>query len=305
MRFCQAFTTELWRHIGADTDVPAGDIGVGGREVGYMYGQYRRLANEVTGVFTGKGWGWGGSLIRPEATGYGCVYFLQEMMNHRADSLEGKTCIVSGSGNVAQFTAEKIMDLGGKVLTLSDSGGFIHEPKGLTREKLAYVKDLKNNRRGRLTEYAKHFKCEYHEGRKPWGIKANFAFPCATQNEIESSDAKAMIKNGIRAVAEGANMPTNLEAIRMFQEARVLFGPGKAANAGGVAVSGLEMAQNSQRLMWDRDRVDEELRNIMANIHKACVEHGDDTREYVDYLRGANVAGFIRVADAMLAQGVM
>lgn len=304
MRFCQSFMTELHRHIGPDIDVPAGDIGVGAREIGFLYGQYRRLSNRVDGALTGKGLDWGGSALRPEATGYGAVYFLQEMMNHQADSLEGKSCLVSGSGNVAQYCARKLMQLGGKVLTLSDSTGFIHEPKGLTMERLDAIMELKNVKRGSLKDYARRFKVKYHPGERPWAIKADFAFPCATQNEIDGNDARALVANGVRAVVEGANMPTTMEGIKVFREAKVHFAPGKAANAGGVAVSGLEMAQNSQRLTWDRDEVKSGLKSIMADIHRKCVEYGSDNG-HVDYERGANIAGFIRVADTILDQGYM
>ncbi len=303
MRFCQAFMTELFRHIGPNTDVPAGDIGVGGREVGYLFGQYKRLANEFTGTLTGKGITFGGSLIRPEATGYGCVYMVENMLKHNGHHIDGKSCLVSGSGNVAQYTVEKLLDLGGTVLTLSDSGGTVFDKNGVNREKLEWVKDLKNNRRGRISEYASEFGCEYLDGKRPWDIKADLAFPCATQNEIEESDAVALVKNGVKAVGEGANMPTNLEGIKVFQGANVLFAPAKAANAGGVATSGLEMSQNSLRLSWTREEVDARLQDIMSNIHDQCVEYGS-TNGHVDYVRGANVAGFAKVAEAMLQQGI-
>lgn len=304
MRFCQAFMSELWRHIGPDTDVPAGDIGVGGREIGYLFGQYRKLANEFTGVLTGKGLAWGGSLIRTEATGYGTVYFAQHMLEARGEGLRGKTVAVSGSGNVAIYAAEKLIELGAKVLTLSDSSGFVFDPDGIDTEKLAFVKSLKEVRRGRIREYADHFtRAEFTAGR-PWAVEADVALPCATQNELEINDAKALIAGGVVAVAEGANMPTTIEATEALQKAGVLFGPGKAANAGGVAVSGLEMSQNSQRLSWTREEVDAKLGAIMASIHASCVQHGT-TNGKTDYVRGANVAGFVKVADAMLAQGLV
>ena len=304
MSFCQSFMTELSRHIGPDTDVPAGDIGVGGREIGYMFGQYKRVRNEFTGVLTGKGLNWGGSLIRPEATGYGCVYFVDEMLKHTNNSLDGKCVVVSGSGNVAQYATEKATHLGGKVVTLSDSSGFIHDPDGIDEEKLKWVIDLKNNKRGRIKEYADNFGCEYFDGKRPWGIKCDVALPCATQNEINDSDANELVKNGVVAISEGANMPSNPEAINIFQSSKVLFGPGKAANAGGVAVSGLEMSQNSMRIKWERDEVDKKLFNIMQSIHSSCVEYGNEDKA-VDYVKGANIAGFIKVADAMIDQGVV
>ncbi len=304
MRFCQAFMTELFRHIGKDCDVPAGDIGVGAREISYLFGQYKRIANEFTGVLTGKGLAFGGSLIRTEATGYGCVYFAEEMLNSRGDSLKGKVCVVSGSGNVAQYAVEKALDLGAKVITLSDSSGFIYDPEGIDREKLAYVKELKNVRRGRIREYAEHFGCEYHEGQRPWHVPCQVAFPCATQNEIEGSDAKALLDNGCFVVSEGANMPTTIEGMDLFLKNKILYGPGKAANAGGVAVSGLEMTQNSMRLSWTREELDNKLRDIMKKIHKKCVTYGNKG-DFVNYVDGANVAGFIKVADAMLAYGVV
>lgn len=306
MRFCQAFMQELFRHIGPDTDVPAGDIGVGGREIGYLFGMYKKLTKEHTGTFTGKGLPYGGSLIRPEATGYGCVYFTNEMLKTRGESLEGKNCLVSGSGNVAQFTVEKILDLGGKVLTLSDSSGVIYDEKGIDRTKLKFVMDLKNNRRGRISEYVKKYKgAKYVKNGKPWKFKANCAFPSATQNEINGKDAALMVKNGIIAVGEGANMPTTIEGINIFQKAKILYAPGKASNAGGVATSGLEMAQNSTRLSWTREEVDAKLKGIMVNIHEQCNEYGRVNKKYVDYVRGANVAGFVKVANAMIAQGVI
>ncbi len=308
MHFCQAFMTELFRHIGPNTDVPAGDIGVGGREVSYMFGQYKRLRNEFVGVLTGKGLEFGGSEIRTEATGYGCVYLMDDILKHHNISIEGKTAIVSGSGNVAQYTCEKATQLGAKVVTLSDSSGFIYDPDGIDAEKLAYVKELKGAKRGRISEYADEFGCEFHAGKAPWSVKGDLAFPCATQNEIDLESAKQLIGNGVMAVCEGANMPTYKDGIDAFLEAGVLFGPSKAANAGGVAVSGLEMTQNSMRLSWDRDELDERLRKIMGDIHRSCVEYGQgqhDTTDQVDYVKGANIAGFIKVADAMLAYGVM
>lgn len=304
MSFCQSFMTELCRYIGPDTDVPAGDIGVGGREIGYMFGQYKRIRNEFTGVLTGKGLNWGGSLIRPEATGYGCVYFVDEMLKHANNGLDGKCIAISGSGNVAQYATEKATDLGGKVVTLSDSSGFIYDSVGIDQEKLQWVIDLKKNQRGRIKEYADNFGCEYFEGKRPWGIDCDVALPCATQNEINQSDAKELVKNGIVAVSEGANMPSDPEAINIFQSSNVLFGPGKAANAGGVAVSGLEMSQNSMRIKWERDEIDKKLFNIMQSIHSSCVHHGKQDKS-IDYVKGANIAGFIKVADAMIDQGVV
>ena len=304
MSFCQSFMTELSRHIGPDTDVPAGDIGVGGREIGYMFGQYKRIRNEFTGVLTGKGLNWGGSLIRPEATGYGCVYFVEEMLKHAKNSIDGKCVVVSGSGNVAQYATEKVNHLGGKVVTLSDSSGFIHDPEGINEEKIQWVIDLKNNKRGRIKEYAENFGCEYYEGQRPWGIKGEVALPCATQNEINDSDANELVKNGVLAVSEGANMPSDPGAINIFQSSKVFFGPGKAANAGGVAVSGLEMSQNSMRIKWESEEVDNKLFNIMKSIHSSCVEHGNENNN-IDYVKGANIAGFIKVADAMTDQGVV
>ena len=304
MSFCQSFMTELCRHIGPDTDVPAGDIGVGGREIGYMFGQYKRIRNEFTGVLTGKGLNWGGSLIRPEATGYGCVYFVDEMLKHVGNGLDEKHVTVSGSGNVAQYATEKVTQLGGKVVTLSDSSGFIHDPDGIDQEKLEWVIDLKNNKRGRIKEYADNFNCEYFEGKRPWSIKCDVALPCATQNEINESDAKELVKNGVVAISEGANMPSDPDAVHVFQNSNILFGPGKAANAGGVAVSGLEMSQNSMRIKWESEEVDKKLFNIMQNIHSSCVEYGGQNN-IVDYVKGANIAGFIKVADAMIDQGVV
>ena len=304
MSFCQSFMTELCRHIGADTDVPAGDIGVGGREIGYMFGQYKRIRNEFTGVLTGKGLNWGGSLIRPEATGYGCVYFAEEMLKHIGDSFNGKTVAVSGSGNVAQFATQKATELGAKVVTLSDSSGSIHDENGIDADKLAWVMDLKNNRRGRIKEYAGEFGAVYLESQRPWSVSCDIALPCATQNEINGDNAKTMISNGCKVVSEGANMPTDPDAVNIFLDAGILFGPGKAANAGGVATSGLEMSQNSMRLNWSREEVDSKLHTIMKNIHEACVIHGTENGS-VNYVKGANIAGFIKIADSMLDQGVV
>ena len=304
MRFCQAFMTELSKHIGENVDVPAGDIGVGAREISYMFGQYKRLKNEFTGALTGKALEFGGSLIRKEATGYGCAYFMEEMLIHQGDAIKGKSCLVSGSGNVAQFCAQKIMHLGGKVLTLSDSSGFIHDPDGLNEEKLDYIIDLKTNRRGRISEFAEKFKCKFHKDKRPWSIKADLAFPCATQNELELPDAKLLIKNGCRAVAEGANMPTTKDAIDAFHKAKIIFSPGKASNAGGVSVSGLEMTQNSIRLSWQREELEERLKTIMHDIHQQCVNYGTE-KDHVDYIKGANIAGFVKVAEAMVAYGVI
>ena len=303
MRFCQSFMTELCRHIGPDTDVPAGDIGVGAREIGYMFGQYKRIRNEFTGVLTGKGINWGGSLIRPEATGYGCVYFAQNMLAVKGDSFEGKTVAISGSGNVAQYACEKATELGAKVVTLSDSSGYIYDAAGIDAKKLAFVMELKNVRRGRIKEYAEKYGCEFHEGR-PWGVACDIALPCATQNELNGEEAKTLVANGCTCVSEGANMPSTPEAIEVFQAAKILFAPGKASNAGGVATSGLEMSQNSLRLSWTREEVDAKLKTIMKDIHTSCVEYGSEG-EYIDYVKGANVAGFVKVADAMLDQGVV
>ncbi len=306
MRFCQSFMTELYRHVGEDTDIPAGDIGVGAREIGFLFGQYKRITNRFVGVLTGKGIEFGGSRIRPEATGYGAVYFMQYMLERIGDSVEGKSCLVSGSGNVAQYAIEKINQLGGKVVTASDSGGFVHDPHGIDAERLAYLMDLKNVRRGRLTEYAEHFGCEYVAGERPWKVPADLAFPCATQNEISTAEAETLIHNGLRGVSEGANMPTEQDGIHAFTKARILFAPSKAANAGGVAVSGLEMSQNAERRSWTEDELQESLRSIMKGIHDRCVEHGGGEGDgYNDYVRGANVAAFIKVADAMLAFGVV
>ncbi len=305
MSFCQSFITELQRHIGPDTDVPAGDIGVGGREIGFLFGQYKRIRNEFTGVLTGKGLNWGGSLIRPEATGYGTVYFAEEMLKTRGDSIKDKVVTVSGSGNVAQYAVEKVLDLGGKPVTLSDSTGTIYDPNGIDREKLAYVMDLKNIKRGRIKEYADKYEgVEYFEGQRPWNIKCDVALPCATQNEVNEEEARTLIANGCICVSEGANMPSEPEAIEIYQNAKILYGLGKAANAGGVAVSGLEMSQNSMRIGWSRKEVDEKLHNIMKSIHESCVKYGKEG-DYIDYVKGANIAGFIKVADSMLDQGVV
>ena len=305
MRFCQSFMTELYRHIGPNTDVPAGDIGVGGREIGYLFGQYKRLANEFTGVLTGKGINWGGSLIRPEATGYGNVYFAKEMLNTKGESFKGKTVLVSGSGNVAQYTVEKVNDLGGKVVTLSDSSGYIYDPDGIDSKKLEWVMYLKNIKRGRIKEYAEKYGVKYVEGARPWGEKGDIALPSATQNEIELNDAKTLVNNGCICVSEGANMPSTPEAIEVFLEHEILYGPGKAANAGGVAVSGLEMTQNSMRLSWTREEVDQKLHNIMKEIHATCIKYGTKDSGFVNYMDGANIGGFVKVADAMLAQGAV
>ena len=306
MRFCQSFMTELSKHIGANTDVPAGDIGVGGREIGYMFGQYKRLRNEFTGVLTGKGLSFGGSLIRPEATGYGCVYFVKNMLEKQDKSLEGKKVIISGSGNVAQYAAQKAMQMGAHVLTMSDSSGYIYDEEGLNDEKLAYIMEIKNERRGRIKEYLdKYPNAKYTDGGEPWEIACDIALPCATQNEIQEDEAKKLVENGCMCVGEGANMPCTPEAVAVFHEAKILFAPGKASNAGGVATSGLEMSQNSLRLSWTREEVDEKLKSIMADIHQACVEHGTDADGYTDYVKGANIAGFVKVADAMLAQGAV
>jgi glutamate dehydrogenase (NADP+) len=307
MRFCQSFMTELYRHVGADIDVPAGDIGVGAREIGYMFGQYKRITNEFTGVLTGKGLEYGGSLIRTEATGYGAVYFLQNMLERVGNSIDGKTCVISGSGNVATHAAEKINHLGGKVLTLSDSAGFIHDADGIDPEKVNWVKQHKTKRRGRIADYVEEFKgAKFYEGKRPWGVKCDLAMPCATENELNGEDAKTLIKNGCIAVAEGANMPTDLDGVHVFKGAKILFAPGKAANAGGVAVSGLEMSQNSARISWKEEELQKLLTDIMKGIHASCVEYGG-TRgsEHIDYMRGANIAGFKKVADAMLAYGVV
>ncbi|MBO4690558.1 MAG: NADP-specific glutamate dehydrogenase [Paludibacteraceae bacterium] len=306
MRFCQSFMTELQRHIGADTDVPAGDIGVGGREVGFMFGQYKRLRDEFTGTLTGKGQNWGGSLMRPEATGYGACYFAEAMLATRGENFNGKNVCISGSGNVAQYAAQKAMRLGAKVLTLSDSDGFIYDPEGLNEEKMAYVFELKNVRRGRIKEYAaKYPQAQYFAGERPWKIKCDIAMPCATQNEIEKADAENLIKNGCFCVTEGANMPSTPEAIAIFQGAKILYSPGKASNAGGVATSGLEMSQNSMRLKWTAEEVDQRLRTIMADIHAACLKYGTEENGYINYVKGANIAGFMKVANAMVEQGLV
>lgn len=303
MRFCQSFMTELCKHIGADTDVPAGDIGVGGREIGFMFGQYKRIRGEFVGVLTGKGLEWGGSLIRPEATGYGQVYFAQEMLATKKDSFKGKTVVVSGSGNVAQYATQKATQLGGIVVTLSDSNGFIYDKNGIDAEKLAFVMELKNVKRGRIEEYAKKFGAEYVAGKTPWGVKCDIALPSATQNELNGEDAKTLVKNGCICVSEGANMPSTPEAVEVFLEKKILFAPGKAANAGGVATSGLEMSQNSMRLNWTREEVDQKLHGIMVAIHKTCEKYGKEKDGYVNYVKGANIGGFVKVADAMIAQG--
>ena len=305
MRFCQAYLLELAKHIGPDTDIPAGDIGVGAREVGYMFGMYRKLSGEFTGTFTGKGLEFGGSLIRPEATGYGNIYFLNSMLKTRNIDIAGKRCLVSGSGNVAQYTCEKLLQLGAIPLTLSDSNGYIYDPEGITFEKLEYVKELKNVQRGRIKEYAEKYGCKYVEGARPWGEVADIALPCATQNELNGDDAKTLLANGVIAVSEGANMPSTPEAVEAFQAAKILYAPGKASNAGGVATSGLEMSQNSGRISWSREEVDAKLQSIMANIHENCVKYGTEEDGYINYVKGANIAGFMKVAKAMMAQGII
>ena len=306
MRFCQSFMTELQRHIGADTDVPAGDIGVGGREIGYMFGQYKRLRDEFTGVLTGKGQMWGGSPLRPEATGYGTCYFASAMLATKRDSYKGKSVVISGSGNVAQFAAQKALQLGARVLTFSDSNGYIYDPEGIDEEKLAYVMELKNIYRGRIREYVnKYPSAQYFEGQRPWSVKCDIAMPCATQNELNGDEARTLVANGCICVAEGANMPCTPEAIEVFQSAKLLYSPGKASNAGGVATSGLEMTQNSMRIRWTREEVDEHLKRIMTDIHEACVRYGTEEDGYVNYVKGANIAGFIKVAEAMMAQGLV
>ncbi|MBA3985531.1 MAG: NADP-specific glutamate dehydrogenase [Flavobacteriales bacterium] len=306
MRFCQSFMIELTKYIGANTDVPAGDIGVGGREIGYMFGQYKRLKDEFTGVFTGKGLSYGGSLMRPEATGYGNVYFAQNMLENKGDSLKGKTITVSGSGNVAQYAVEKATQLGAKVITMSDSGGYILDEEGISEKKLAYIMELKNVKRDRISEYvSKYPKAKYIDGERPWGVTCDIAMPCATQNELNEEEAKTLVKNGCVCVAEGANMPTTPEAVEVFLKAKILFSPGKASNAGGVSTSGLEMSQNSMRYNWTSEEVDEKLHKIMKDIHEACVKYGTEKDGFIDYVRGANIAGFVKVADAMLAQGVV
>ena len=306
MRFCQSFMTELFRHVGPDTDVPAGDIGVGAREIGYLFGQHKRITNRWEGVLTGKGLEYGGSQIRPEATGYGAVYFMANMLKHKGDSIDGKSAVISGSGNVATHAAEMILQQGGKVLTLSDSSGFIHDPDGISQDKLDWVKQLKTVRRGRIEEYCDEFSgATFHRGERPWQVACDLALPCATQNELNETEARALVKNGVLAVAEGANMPTTLEGVHVFQDAKILYGPGKAANAGGVAVSGLEMSQNAGRISWDTERLETLLANIMSEIHNSCVTYGDQSDGYIDYVKGANIAGFKKVADAMLAYGVV
>lgn len=306
MRFCQSFMVELQRVIGADTDVPAGDIGVGGREIGYLFGYYKKLRNEFTGILTGKGRSYGGSLIRPEATGYGNVYFAQNMLKTRGEEIKGKTTVISGSGNVAQYAAEKILQLGGKVVTMSDSGGYIYDEEGIDADKLAFIMDLKNNKRGRISEYVDQYSnATYHEGERPWSVKCDIALPCATQNELNGEEAKALVSNGCMCVSEGANMPSTPEAVEHFIDNKILFAPGKASNAGGVATSGLEMSQNSMRYSWTAEEVDSKLHSIMNDIHEACVEYGKDEDGFVDYVKGANIAGFVKVADAMLAQGIV
>ncbi len=306
MRFCHAFMSELYRHIGSNTDVPAGDIGVGGREIGFLYGMYKKLRNEFTGVLTGKGASWGGSLIRPEATGYGTVYFAQKMLENKGDSFKGKTVVISGSGNVAQYAAEKVIELGGKVVTMSDSSGFVYDKDGIDTKKLEFIMQLKNEKRGRISEYADKFSdAKFTKGKTPWGIKCDIALPCATQNELHEEDANTLLENGCICVSEGANMPSTKEAIEAFHKAKILFAPGKASNAGGVATSGLEMTQNSLRYGWTREEVDNKLKQIMNDIHEACMEYGTEKDGYVDYVKGANIAGFVKVADAMMAQGVV
>jgi glutamate dehydrogenase (NADP+) len=304
MRFCQSFMSELYRHIGPSTDVPAGDIGVGGREIGFLFGQYKKIRNEFCGILTGKALNWGGSLIRPEATGYGCVYFAEEMLKTKKESIKGKVCTVSGSGNVAQYTVEKLIQLGAKVVTLSDSSGMIYDPDGIDEKKLAYVMELKNVRRERIKRYLDKYDVTYEEGKRPWHIKCDMAFPSATQNEISKQDAKNLIDNGCMCVAEGANMPTEPDGIEIFMDEKILYGPGKAANAGGVATSGLEMSQNSLKLAWSREEVDEKLHNIMKSIHNSCVKYGEDGN-IINYVKGANIAGFVKVADAMIDQGLI
>lgn len=305
MKFCQSFMTELYRHVGADIDVPAGDIGVGAREIGFLFGQYKRIKGEFTGVLTGKGPEWGGSLIRPEATGYGVVYFVEEMLKLRNDSLKDKRVIVSGSGNVAQYTIEKCIEMGALVVTVSDSEGYVYDPEGIDAVKLAFIMDLKNQKRGRIKTYAKHFNCTFIEGQKPWSVKCDIAFPNATQNELDEADARLLVENGCFCVAEGANMPSTPGAIHVFEQAKILYAPGKAANAGGVAVSGLEMSQNSLRYSWDREKVNIKLKQIIEQIHQVCVKYGKEESGYINYGRGANIAGFVKVADAMIAQGIV
>ena len=305
MKFCQSFMNELYRHVGHNLDIPAGDIGVGAREIGYLFGQHKRITGEFTGVLTGKGSEWGGSLIRPEATGYGVVYFVEEMLKLRVESMAGKAVVISGSGNVAQYTAEKCLEKGAKVLTMSDSEGFIYDPEGIDTAKLKYIMELKNKRHGRISEYASRYGCDFFPGKKPWGIKCDIAFPNATQNELNKEDAITLIANGCICVAEGANMPSTPEAISEFEKARILYAPGKAANAGGVAVSGLEMSQNSLRYSWSRDKIDHKLKHIIEQIHATCAHYGRQDEHYVNYVKGANIAGFVKIADAMLAQGIV
>jgi len=306
MRFCHAFMSELFRHIGANTDVPAGDIGVGAREIGFLFGMYKKLRNEFTGVLTGKGLSWGGSLIRPEATGYGTVYFAQSMLKTKGKELKGKSVVVSGSGNVAQFAVEKSLQLGAKVLTMSDSSGYIYDSEGINEDKLAYIMDLKNVKRGRISEYIEKYpKAQFIKGKTPWEVKCDIALPCATQNELNEKDAKTLLANGCICVSEGANMPSTIEAVHTFQKAKILYAPGKASNAGGVATSGLEMTQNSLRFNWTRDEVDLKLKDIMSNIHDSCIKFGKEEDGYINYVKGANIAGFVKVADAMLAQGIV
>ena len=305
MRFCQSFMTELFRHIGPNKDIPAGDIGVGGREIGYLFGQYKRLKNEFSGVLTGKGVSWGGSLIRPEATGYGVVYFIDEMLKNNGDGLKNKSVVISGSGNVAQYATEKCVDMGAKVLTLSDSSGYIYDENGINKEKLEYIMELKNDKRERISEYVKKYsKAEFHSDKKPWSVKCDIAIPCATENELNLTDAKELHKNGCKTIGEGANMPCTSDAIKLFIKNKIQYAPGKASNAGGVAVSGLEMAQNSLKYTWSREVVDGKLKEIMSDIHTSCLKHGTD-KDYINYVKGANIAGFVKVADAMLAQGVV
>ena len=306
MRFCHAFMLELNRHIGPNTDVPAGDIGVGAREIGFLFGMYKKIRNEFTGVLTGKGLSWGGSKIRPEATGYGTVYFAESMLKTKEESFDGKTVVISGSGNVAQYAAEKAILLGAKVVTMSDSDGYIYDKEGIDNDKLAFVMDLKNNKRGRISEYTEKYKsAEFHKGKTPWDVKCDIALPCATQNELHKEDAKKLLDNGCMCVAEGANMPCTAEAVHEFHKGKILFAPGKASNAGGVATSGLEMSQNSLRISWTREEVDERLKDIMEDIHDSCIEYGMEENGYCNYVKGANIAGFVKVADAMLAQGVI
>jgi glutamate dehydrogenase/leucine dehydrogenase len=304
MRFCQSFMNELFRHLGPNTDVPAGDIGVGAREIGFLFGQYKKLVNRFDCVLTGKSINWGGSLIRPEATGYGCVYFAQEMLKVRKQSMDGKVVTISGSGNVAQYAVEKCIQAGAKPVTLSDSDGTIYDEKGITDEKLAFILELKNVKRGRIKEYAEKYGCEYHPEKRPWFVKCDIALPCATQNEIDQTDAKTLVKNGCGCVSEGANMPSTIEAVKVFLQGKICYGPGKAANAGGVATSGLEMSQNATHMSWPREEVDNRLRNIMTAIHEQCVRYGGE-RDFVNYVNGANIAGFVKVAEAMIDQGVV